>query len=307
LIQDLLLAPFEPGFMRRALAGCVALSLAAPPLGVLLVLRRMSLTSDGLQHGILPGIALGAALGGAAAGGPLLPVPLLPVLVPPVLVPPVWPMALGGFVAGLAVVLLAGWLARATGGREDSQLAALYLLALAVGVAVISTTRGIDLTHVLFGNVLAVDRAGLLLMAGAATLALAGLAVLWRPLVVESFDPDFLAAMGGRGGAWHLGFMALVVLCVVAGFAALGTLMSVGLMMVPAVAARHFSARLSGQVRAAVAVALLASLGGLLLSYHADLPAGPAIVLAAGGQWLAGMVLGPQASLRARLAASRAA
>ncbi len=291
MIQDFLFAPFDLGFMRRALAGCVALSLAGPPLGVLLVLRRMSLTSDGLQHGILPGIALGAVLGGVAAGGML----------------PVWPMALGGFLAGLAVVLLAGWLARATGGREDSQLAALYLLALAVGVAIISATRGIDLGHVLFGNVLAVDRAGLLLMAGAATVALVGLAVLWRPLVVESFDPDFLAAMGEAGAVWHLGFMALVVLCVVAGFTALGTLMSVGLMMVPAVAARHLSQRLSGQVAAAVAMALVASLAGLLLSFHADVPAGPAIVLTAGAMWVACLTLGPHASLRARLAATRAA
>jgi zinc/manganese transport system permease protein len=152
-----------------------------------------------------------------------------------------------------------------------------------------------------------VDHAGLLLMAGAATLALAGLAVLWRPLVVESFDPDFLAAMGEGRALWHLGFMALVVLCVVAGFTALGTLMSVGLMMVPAVAARHFSVRLSGQVAVSVAIALLSSVLGLLLSFHADMPAGPAIVLAAGVFWMGGMLLGPQASLRARLAASRAA
>ena len=79
--------------------------------------------------------------------------------------------------------------------------------------------------------------------------------------------------------------------------------MSVGLMMVPAVAARHWSARLAGQVRAAVVVALLASLGGLLLSFHADMPAGPAIVLMAGAQWLAGLLLGPHASFRARFTA----
>ncbi len=283
MIHDLLFAPFEAGFMRRALAGCIALSLAGPPLGVLLVLRRMSLTSEVLQHGILPGVALGALLGGSAAlGGPSL-----------------WAMGAGGFAAGLAVVLLAGVLARATGGREDSQLAGLYLLALAAGVAIISATRGIDLVHLLFGSVLAVDGPGLLLMAGAASLSVLGLAVIWRPLVVESFDPDLLRAMGGRGGAWHLGFMALVVLCVVAGFTALGTLMSVGLMMLPAVAARHFSARLGGQVRAAVAIAVLASFAGLLLSYHADIPAGPAIVLCAGVQWVVGMLLGPHASLRA--------
>jgi len=284
VIHDLFFAPFAMGFMRRALAGCIALSLAGPPLGVLLVLRRMSLTSEVLQHGILPGIAIGALLGGGAAlGGPSL-----------------WAMAAGGFAAGLAVVLLAGVLARATGGREDSQLAGLYLLALAAGVAIISATRGIDLVHLLFGSVLAVDAPGLLLMAGAASLAVLGLAVIWRPLVVESFDPDLLRAMGGRGSVWHLAFMALVVLCVVAGFTALGTLMSVGLMMLPAVAARHFSARLAGQVGAAVVIAVLASIAGLLLSFHADIAAGPAIVLAAGAQWAAGLLLGRHASLRAR-------
>ncbi len=293
MITEFLFAPFSIGFMRRALAGCIALSLAGPPLGVLLVLRRMSLTSDVLQHGVLPGVALGAVVGGWLMGEAR----------PDGM--PIWFMGAGGFLAGLAVVLLAGVLARATSGREDSQLAGLYLLALAAGVAIISATRGVDLMHLLFGSVLAVDRPGLLLMAGAASVAVLGLAVVWRPLVVESFDPDFLRAMGGRGGVWHLAFMALVVLCVVAGFTALGTLMSVGLMMVPAVAARHWSDRLGGQVRAAVAVAVLASYGGLLLSFHADVPAGPAIVLMAGAQWVAGLLVGPHASLRARRFVSR--
>ncbi len=274
-----LLEPFALGFMRRALAGCVALSLAGPPLGVLLVLRRMSLTSDALQHGILPGVALGALAGGFS----------------------LWAMGLGGVLAGFSVALLAGWLARASGGREDSQLAGVYLVALALGVAIVSATRGVDLAHLLFGSVMAVDDAALLLMAGAASVALLGLAVIWRPLVLESFDPGFMRAVGGRGGVWHLGFMGLVVLCVVGGFAALGTLMSVGLMMLPAVAARHFAAELAGQVRAAVGLALVSSVAGLLLSFHADVPAGPAIVLSAGALWAAGLLAGPRESLRARV------
>lgn len=271
--------PFALGFMRRALAGCFALSLAGPPLGVLLVLRRMSLTSDVLQHGMLPGVALGAVFGGFS----------------------LLAMGFGGLLAGLAVALLAGWLARASGGREDAQMAGVYLVALAFGVAIVSLSRGVDLAHLLFGSVLAVDNTALLLMAGAASISLLGLAVIWRPLVLESFDPGFMRAVGGHGGLWHLAFMALVVLCVVGGFTALGTLMSVGLIMLPAVAARHFAASLAGQVRAAVALALAASLAGLLASYHADLPAGPAIVLSAGALWLGGLVGGPCNSLRARL------
>ena len=278
MIYDILLAPFELGFMRRALAGCVALSLAGPPLGVFLVLRRMSLMSDVLQHGILPGIALGAMFGGLSYAA----------------------MGAGGMVAGLAVAMLAGWLTRTTGGREDSQLAGVYLLALALGVALISAQRGVDLTHLLFGSVLAVDDTALISMAGVATVALPGLALIWRPLILESFDPGFLQAAGGKGGVWHLAFMALVVLSVVGGFTALGTLMSVGLMMLPAIAARHVSHSLAGQARASVALAIVASCAGLLLSFHFDIPAGPAIVLSAGALWVVGLLVGPRESFLRR-------
>jgi zinc/manganese transport system permease protein len=235
----------------------------------------MSLMSDVLQHGVLPGIAVGAIFAGLS----------------------VWAMGLGGVVAGLTVAVVAGWLARRTGGREDSQLAGMYLLALALGVALISTQHSIDLTHLLFGNVLAVDDAALFGMAGVATVALPALALIWRPLVLESLDPGFMAATSGRGGLWHLVFLMLVVLCVVSGFVALGTLMSVGLMMLPAIAARHWSDSLAGQVRASVLVACLSSVGGLMLSYYLDIPAGPSIVLTAGGLWIVSMLTGPRASL----------
>lgn len=274
-MREILLEPFALGFMRRALAGCLALSVAAPPLGVFLVLRRMSLMSDVLQHGVLPGIAIGAMFAGVS----------------------VWAMGLGGLFAGIAVAVLAGWLARRTGGKEDSQLAGLYLMALAAGVALISLQHRIDLTHLLFGNVLAVDDGALLGMAGIATVTLPVLALIWRPLVLESLDPGFMAATAGRGGLWHLIFLALVVLCVVSGFVALGTLMSVGLMMLPAIAARHWSNSLAGQIRVAITLACMSSFGGLVLSYHLDIPAGPAIVLTAGTLWLLSMLTGPQASL----------
>jgi zinc/manganese transport system permease protein len=274
-----LLDPFAFAFMRRALVGCVALSLAGPPLGVILVLRRMSLMSDVLQHGILPGLALGAMFGGLSF----------------------WAMGLGGLIAGLCVALLAGMAARATSGREDSQLAGAYLIALALGVALVSHQQGIDLAELLFGSVLGVTNVALQLIAGVASLSLLGLAMIWRPLVLDSFDPVFLRSIGGHGELWHMAFLGLVVLCVVAGYSALGTLMSVGLMMLPAIAARHFAVSLSGQVRAAMVIALLASLLGLLVSYYADMASGPAIILTAGIVWLLGVLVGPQQSVRARL------
>ncbi|MCX8133488.1 MAG: metal ABC transporter permease [Roseococcus sp.] len=279
MLWQALVAPFaEFGFLRRALVACLALSLAAPPLGVFLMLRRMSLTGDALAHAMLPGVALGFVLAG---------------LSPPAL-------AAGGLAAGLLVALGAGALSRATGGREDAALAALTLSALAAGVALISW-RGspVELTQLLFGSVLGVEDAALLLAGGAASAALVFLALAWRPLALECFDPGFGRSVGLRGGVWHLAFLALVVLTLVASFQAVGTLMAVGLMMLPAVAARHWARGLAGMVLAAVGLAMLASLVGLLGSFHADVPTGPAITLAAAALWALSLVLGPVDGLRA--------
>jgi len=252
---------------------------AAPPLGVFLMLRRMSLTAEVLAHAVLPGIALGFLLAGLS-------------------VTALW---IGGLAAGLTVALGAGALAGATGGREDASLTALYLVALALGVAMISVRGGaVELTGLLFGSVLGVDDPALLLMAGSATLTLFGLAFAWRPLALECFDPGFARAVGAGGRGWHLLFLALVVLNVLAAFQALGTLMAVGLMMLPAVAARHWARTVGGIAGASVAIAMPAAVIGLLLSFHADLPSGPAIVLTAGLAWAASVAFGPVDGLAAR-------
>ncbi|AWN46947.1 zinc ABC transporter permease [Methylobacterium terrae] len=282
---DLLTAPFvEFAFMRRALAGCVALSVGAAPVGVFLTLRRMSLMSEAMSHAILPGAAVGFLWAGLS----------LPA------------MTLGGLVAGLAVALLSGFVARSTVLREDASLAAFYLISLAAGVLLISA-RGssIDLLHILFGTVLALDDDALMLLGGIATVTLAGLAVAYRPLVMECVDPLFLRSVGRASGPVHYGFLALVVLNLVGGFAALGTLLAVGLMLLPAIAARFWALDLTGLIPASVVLALVASVAGLLVSYHAGLPTGPAIVLSAGVLYLASMLLGPRGGLVWRLFPAR--
>lgn len=280
-IYALLLAPFaENPFMRRALAGALALSVASPPLGILLTLRRMSLFGDALSHAVLPGVAVGFLLFGLS----------LPA------------MSIGGLVAGLLVVALAGWIARRTQLREDASLAATYLVALAAGVMLISSQgTQVDLLHILFGNVLAVDQEGLLLIAGIATLILVLLATLYRGLLLETFDPLFLAACGGRGWLYQQAFLLMVVLNLVAAFQTLGTLMAVGLMMIPAVSARLWSERLGAQFAVGVALAVLASGAGLLLSYHFDLSSGPAIIVSAGVLYGVSLLVAPGGWLRMML------
>jgi zinc/manganese transport system permease protein len=278
-LYDLTVGPFaEFGFMRRALVGCLAVALGCGPIGTFLVIRRMSLMGDALSHAVLPGAALGFILAGLS----------LPA------------MSLGGVGAGLTVALLSGLVTRLTPLREDASFAAFYLISLALGVLLVSTHGNtIDLLHLLFGSILAIDDTALKLIGGIATFSLLSLAVIYRPLVVECFDPGFLRTVGGRGGLVHILFLALVVLNLVAGFQALGTLMAVGLMMLPAAAARFWVRELWALSATSSAMALLSAFLGLLLSYHLDLPSGPSIVLIAGVAYAASVLCGPCGSLRA--------
>jgi zinc/manganese transport system permease protein len=279
-LAALLLDPFlDNAFMRRALVACLALSLGSGPVGAFLVLRRMSLVGDALSHAILPGVAVGFVLGGLS----------------------LWPMSLGGLVAAVLVTLLSGWVSRTTQLREDASFAGFYLIALALGVLLISSHGGpVDLMHVLFGSVLAVDDESLLLVAGVATVTVLMLALIWRPLVVECFDPGFLRSVGGPGALSHLLFMALVVLNLVAGFQALGTLMAVGLMMLPAAASRFWAATVEGMAAVSILIAMAASLLGLLASFHLELASGPAIVLMAGIGYIVSIFAGRRESVLRR-------
>ena len=175
------------------------------------------------------------------------------------------------------------------------------LALLATGVLLVST-RGsnVDLMRVLFGSILAVDDAALLLVAAISSVTLVVLALVYRPLIVECFDPGFLQAAGVRGGVYHALFMVLVVVNLVAGFQALGTLMAVGMMMLPATAARFWAREVWPLCLAAAGIGLASGVIGLLVSYHLNLPSGPAIVLTAGIFHLASVLVGPVDSLLAR-------
>jgi zinc/manganese transport system permease protein len=184
--------------------------------------------------------------------------------------------------------------------REDASLAAFYLISLAAGVLIVST-RGsnVDLMHVLFGTVLALDDAAILLIAGIATLTLIALAFVFRALVMECLDPQFLRSVSRLSSPAHFTFLFLVVLNLVGGFHALGTLMVVGLMILPAAAARFWAQEIAAMIAVAMLVAFVASLVGLLLSYHYSLPSGPAIILTGGVIYVASMLGGPFGSVLA--------
>ena len=286
-MYDLFIAPFtEFSFMRYALASVVFLALSAAPVGVFLVMRRMSLIGDALSHAVLPGAAIGYMIAGLS----------LPA------------MGLGGFIAGMLMAFFAGIVSRFTELKEDANFAAFYLTSLAIGVLLVSLgNNSVELLHLLFGSVLAVDLDSLRLMGGVASCTIIALAVMFRPLLLESIDPLFLRSVNGRGGLWHVVFLILVVMNLVAGFQALGTLMSVGLMMLPAIAARLWVKSIGALMLVSAASALLCGYAGLLLSYHhpANLPSGPTIILFCGVWYLLSVLFGAQSGIVVKLLRKR--
>ncbi len=271
--MELLWTPFvEFAIRRRALLGGVVLALSAAPLGVFLMLRRLSLIGDAIAHGILPGAAVGFCLFGLS----------------------LLALTLGGLVAGLGMAGLAAWVTRRTGLREDASLAAIYPISLASGVLLLGLAgRKLDLLHLLFGSVLAVDPHtlnGMLLVSLASLLTLA---LIYRWLLLDSLDPLFLGSVSRFGPIAYGLFLTLVVLNLVIGFQAIGALMVVGLMMLPAAAARFWSCHLPSLLLIAALTGALCVWLGLLLSYYANLPSGPCIVLLAGAAYAVSVLLGP--------------
>ena len=274
MLWELFCQPFaEFDFMWQALLGMSCLALGAAPLGVLLQLRRMSLTGDAISHAVLPGVAAGYLIAGQN----------------------IWAMGAGGLAAGLVMALGVGVASRKSVVREDAHLAAFYLTCLALGVALVSRYGSqADLLHLLFGSVLAMDASALLLLAVVAGVTVLALFIARWALLAQVIDPLFLQTRGGRSTLWHVVFLMLVVFNLVAGFQAMGTLMAVGLMMLPAIIARLWVRSIRAMVLLALLLALVCGYGGLLLSYHAELPPGPAIILLCAVAYVFSLVFGAQ-------------
>lgn len=277
MLHEIFVAPFvDYEFMRRALVGSIALAISGSPLGVFLILRRMSLAGDALSHAILPGAALGYLVCGLSLSA----------------------MTFGGLAAGLAVAVASSAAARWTALREDASLAAFYLVSLALGVAIVSLKgSNVDLLHVLFGSVLALDDATLIFLAAIASVTLLALAVSYRALALDTLDPQFARRVSPLGEAVPFAFLVLVVLNLVAGFHALGTLMAVGVIMLPAASARLWTKDLTAALPLAAALGAISSYAGLVLSFRSGLPAGPVIILMAGAAYFLSLIFGQAGGL----------
>lgn len=274
---DLFIEPFQNfEFMKRALVGAMTLSLGSAPVGVLLVLRRMSLMGDALSHAILPGVAIGFLIAGFS----------------------LFAMTIGGLIAGCILALLAGIVSKRTNLKEDATFAGFFILSLALGVMLISTRgNNVNLTHVLFGNILALDQESLLLIGTVTITTLILLALIYRPLIIECFDATFLKLTTTKSELYHLLFLVMVVMNLVAAFQSLGTLMALGLMMLPAISAKLWAREITKMFLVSLLCAISSGYIGLVLSYHLNLPTGPTVILVAGGIYLFSLLFGQEGGL----------
>jgi zinc/manganese transport system permease protein len=278
-MHEFFIDPFvQSVFLRNALAACVILAIGSTPLGFFLVLRRMGLVGDIMSHAILPGVAVAFLISGMAISS----------------------MTVAGLIAGVVVALLAVFLSRFTHLKEDAAFTLTYLISMAIGVVLLSLKGGDEeLLHMLFGNMMEIKKEALWLMAGTSICTLLTVAAFYRSLLIECFDPDFLKS--ARRVPAGMIFFVLLVINLISAFQALGTLMALGLMLLPAIAAGFWTRSIDRTLPLSIVLAVVSSYAGLLLSHHLHFPAGPSVVLAAGVISLFSAAAGSRGSLRVYL------
>jgi zinc transport system permease protein len=253
-------------FVRALLAGA-GVALVAGPLGCFIVWRRMAYFGDTMAHSALLGIALAA----------LLEVNL----------------TLGVFAVATAVALSLVLLSRSELVPTDSLLGILSHSTLALGMVLIAfmTWLRVDLTGYLFGDILAVSRQDLALIYGGGPVVLCALALIWRPLLASTVNPELAAAEGLRPERARLVFMLLMAAVIAAAMKVVGILLITALLIVPAAAARRFASTPETMAMAAGLLGAGSAVAGLLGSLRFDTPSGPSIVVAALGVFLLSLVL----------------
>jgi ABC-type Mn2+/Zn2+ transport system permease subunit len=272
--------PLGYAFMQRALLCCALIGFTNGFLGTYIILRRQALLADALSHSLLPGVAIAAMIAGLSPGG----------------------LLLGGLLAAMLVALGGQLVARNSRLKDETAVASLYIIAFAVGIILIRFSRvKIDLTHFLFGNILGVGDGDLWIAYGAATLTLGGLVLFHRPLLLVLFDATVARASGIRVGWLETGLLTLTVLGLVASLQAVGVLLSLGLMILPAATAYLLTDSFTRMLWGGALLGMTSAVGGLFLSFHANIPSGPCIVLLLGVFLAAAYLLSPRYGILPRI------
>ncbi len=276
---DFLIEPFQSEFVRTGALAAALVGVLCGVVGCFVVLRGLALMADSLAHGVIPGIALAFVITGGAAGASA----------------SEGAITVGALVAGLLTAGATGLILRRSRLREETAAAVVFVLMLALGVALISSVEGytVDLTAFLFGNVLGVSPSEVIVTAVLTALVLLVVAVFYRPFLLISFDRQRAAALGLPVDALHFAMLVTITLAVVVGFRVVGALLVLGMLMAPPAAAALLSRRLPTMMAVSAAIAAASAPIGLLISWHLDIAAGASIVLVAVAAFLVVLAVQP--------------
>ncbi len=258
---SVLVEPWHYEFMVRGLAAGVLVGTVCAVVGVFVVLRGMAFLGDALAHSILPGVAAGYLIG---RGGRA-------------------PMFWGGLAAAIAASLGIGVLSRRVRMREDTAIGVVFAAAFALGIALISSAgqSAVDLSHILFGDILGVTSADLVRVAIAGAGVLAVTAVLYRGWLITAFDPVLAATLRLPASFLYYTQLVLLAVVIVISIQTVGVAMMVAMLVTPPAAARLLTRSVPGMMALAAVIGAGSALAGLYASYYLGIASGAAIVLAA--------------------------
>jgi manganese transport system permease protein len=274
-LLNLLLEPLQQGFIQRALGLGMVVAVVCALLSCFMTLKGWALMGDAISHAVLPGVVLAYAAG--------------------------LPFALGAFVFGVGSVVLIGWLRRHSRVGEDSLIGLVFTAFFALGLVLISKLRSsVDLSHILFGNLLGIRDADIAQTLAISLLVLVVVLVRRRDLLLFCFDPGHARSIGLRTGVLHYLLLILLSLSAVAALQAVGIILVVAMLVTPGATAHLLTDRFDRMNLLAVGSALLATVLGVLFSYWFDASTAGCIVLVQSGLFLITMLLAPRHGLLAR-------
>jgi manganese/iron transport system permease protein len=266
-LTELLLNPLNYAFMQRGMLAVMIIGTVTGVIGCYVVVRGMAFFGDALAHSIMPGVAVAYITGSD--------------------------LFLGGLIAGIGAAVGIGWLTREERLKEDTAIGVVFAAMFALGIAIISTTRSysVDLTHILFGDVLGVGDSDLQIMALFGFIVLVIIVALYKEFLVMSFDPGLATILKLPGEGLRLLLLVLMAVTIVASLQTVGIALMVAMLVTPAATAQLLVKRLHLMMIVSAAIGAISGVIGLYISFHLNVASGPAIVLTVTALFIAVFIL----------------
>jgi ABC-type Mn2+/Zn2+ transport system permease subunit len=258
-LEEWFIDPLRFQFMERALLAALMVGAISGVIGTFVVVRGMSFFGDALSHSILPGVAVAYLYGRN--------------------------LFIGGLIAGIGTAIVVGWLTREKRLKEDTAIGVVFAGMFALGIALISSQQSytVDLTHILFGNILGVNDADLRTMAICGAIVLGTTLLFYKEFLVTSFDPGLATTLKLPSEGLRLLMLVLIAITIVASLRIVGTTLMLALLVTPAATAQLLVKRLHYMMLLSAGLGMLSGALGIFISYHQEVATGPAIVLTATG------------------------